>query len=67
MQWLAMLADPFCSAHSLESSLLRALASNGMVARGSRSQVPYPISADGPRHRTLPVCVDYHQSVHPNG
>ena len=40
------------------------LSTDGMVARGTKSQVVHLISADGPRHHTLPVCVDYHQIVH---
>lgn len=64
MHWLAILAMPFCSSFVWMFHLQAVKPFYGMVARGTWSQVVHPISADVPRHRTLPVCVDYHQIAH---
>lgn len=58
LQWPAMLAGPV---------LYRLFAPVAFFgSQSSHGQGQYPISVDGPRHRTLPACVDYRRTAPPN-
>lgn len=64
MHWLAVVAGPTCTAHSLLGAIYEHLLSSGMVARGANGQGSSVLALKcsvAPATAALPVCIAHHQ------